>query len=406
MIFENKKRIFGYLILLLVVALSFSIGTVFGYMRRPWIDRVNGVENKNPQVVTTVDFEPFWKAWNIINEKSPDAVKLSDQDRVWGAVKGLVGSLNDPYSTFFPPEEAKQFAETIDNEFSGVGMEVGIKDKVLTVVAPMKGSPADKAGIKSGDKIFKIDGKIASEMTVDEAIKLIRGQAGTQVSLTLYREGEIEPLVIKVTRDIIKVPVVESKQREDGVYVISVYNFGTDVASLFQKELQTFVASGSSKLVIDLRGNPGGLLEAAIDMSSWFLPQGTAVVIEDFGAKGQPQTYRSRGYALPIQNLKIAILVDGGSASASEIMTGALQENGVAKVFGTQTFGKGSVQELVPLTSDTSIKITVAKWLTPKGNSISEKGIAPDVEVKITKDDLEKKRDPVLEKAAAYLLDK
>lgn len=406
MIFENKKRILSYFLIFLIITVSFSLGTAFGYTKRPWINKVSGVENKNPQVVTTVDFEPFWKAWNIINEKSPDAVKLSDQDRVWGAVKGLVGSLNDPYSTFFPPEEAKQFTETIDNEFSGVGMEVGIKDKVLTVVAPMKGSPADKAGIKSGDKIFKIDGKIASEMTVDEAIKLIRGQAGTQVSLTLYREGEIEPLVIKVTRDIIKVPVVESEQREDGVYVISVYNFGTDVASLFQKELQTFVASGSSKLVIDLRGNPGGLLEAAIDMSSWFLPQGTAVVIEDFGAKGQPQTYRSRGYALPIQNLKIAILVDGGSASASEIMTGALQENGVAKVFGTQTFGKGSVQELVPLTSDTSIKITVAKWLTPKGNSISEKGIAPDVEVKITKDDIEKKRDPVLEKASAYLLGK
>jgi carboxyl-terminal processing protease len=406
MIFENKKRILGYILVLIVVAVSFSLGTAFGYTKRPWIERVGGVEHKEPQVVTSVDFEPFWKAWNIINEKSPDAAKLSDQDRVWGAVKGLVGSLDDPYSTFFPPEEAKQFAETIDNQFSGVGMEVGMKDKMLTVVAPMKGSPADKAGIKSGDKIFKIDGKITSEMTVDEAIKLIRGQAGTQVSLTVYREGEIEPLTIKVTRDVIKVPVVESKQREDGVYVISVYNFGTDVASLFQKELQTFVASGSSKLVIDLRGNPGGLLEAAIDMSSWFLPQGTAVVIEDFGAKGQPQTYRSRGYALPIQNLKIAILVDGGSASASEIMTGALQENGVAKVFGTQTFGKGSVQELVPLTSDTSIKITVAKWLTPKGNSISEKGIAPDVEVKITKDDLEKKRDPVLEKAAAYLLDK
>lgn len=406
MIFENKKRILGYGIALVVIALSFSLGTVFGYSKRPWIERVNGVENKEPQVVTSVDFDPFWKAWNIINEKSPDAAKLTDQDRVWGAVKGLVGSLNDPYSTFFPPEEAKQFAETIDNQFSGVGMEVGIKDKTLTVVSPMKGSPADKAGIKSGDKIFKIDGKITSEMTVDQAIKLIRGQAGTPVSLTVYREDEIEPLVIKIVRDVIKVPVVESKKRDDGVYVISVYNFGTEVAALFQKELQGFLSSGSNKLVIDLRGNPGGLLEAAIDMSSWFLPQGTTVVIEDFGAKGQPQTYRSRGYTLPVQGLKIAVLVDGGSASASEIMTGALQENGVAKVFGTQTFGKGSVQELVPLTSDTSIKITVAKWLTPKGNSISEKGITPDVEVKITKDDLAKKQDPVLEKAAAYLLGK
>ncbi len=406
MIFENKKRILGYSAALLVVVVSFSLGTAFGYSKRPWIERVNGVENKEPQVVTSVDFDPFWKAWNIINEKSPDAAKLTDQDRVWGAVKGLVGSLNDPYSTFFPPEEAKQFAETIDNQFSGVGMEVGIKDKTLTVVSPMKGSPADKAGIKSGDKIFKIDGKVTSEMTVDQAIKLIRGQAGTSVTLTVYREDEIEPLVIKIVRDVIKVPVVESKKRDDGVYVISVYNFGTEVAALFQKELQGFLSSGSNKLVIDLRGNPGGLLEAAIDMSSWFLPQGTAVVIEDFGAKGQPQTYRSRGYALPVQNLKIAILVDDGSASASEIMTGALQENGVAKVFGTQTFGKGSVQELVPLTSDTSIKITVAKWLTPKGNSISEKGITPDVEVKITKDDILKKRDPVLEKAAAYLLGK
>jgi carboxyl-terminal processing protease len=406
MIFDNKKKILSYALIIVIIAVSFSIGTAFEYSKRPWIERVSGVEHKEPQVVTSVDFEPFWKAWNIINEKSPDAGKLGDQDRVWGAVKGLVGSLNDPYSTFFPPEEAKQFAETIDNKFSGVGMEVGIKDKILTVVAPIKGSPAEKAGIKSGDKIFKIGNKITSEMTVDEAIKLIRGEAGTQVILTVYREGEIEPLTIKITRDIIKVPVVESKKRADGVYVISVYNFGTDVASLFQKELQGFVASGSTKLILDLRGNPGGLLEAAIDMSSWFLPQGASIVTEDFGSKGQPQTYRSRGYTLPVSNLKIAVLVDGGSASASEIMTGALQENGVAKVFGTQTFGKGSVQELVPLTADTAIKITVAKWLTPKGNSISEKGITPDIEVKITKDDLEKKRDPVLEKAAAYLLDK
>lgn len=380
----------------------FIIGIYIGYSKRDWVDRVSFVSNKQIPSGVTADFDPFWKTWNLINEKYPGARDVLNQDRIWGATQGLVSSLNDPYSEFFTPTETKNFNEAIEGTFGGIGMEVGIKDKLLTVISPIKGTPAEKSGIKPGDIILKINETQAAELSIDEAITLIRGEAGTKVSLAVFRDGVAEPLVFDITRDIIDVPVVDSRISGD-VFVLNIYSFTGNIKERFEEEIFKFQDSGLKKLVLDVRGNPGGYLDAAIDISSYFLPEGTPIVIEDYGKEESRDVYRSYGYSLKNKNIKIAVLVDGGSASASEIIAGALSENGVAKLFGEQTYGKGSVQEIVPITNDTALKITVAKWLTPNGISISEKGLKPDFEVKLTKQDYEKKRDPVLARALDYL---
>ncbi len=401
---KYKEYIQSYALQALVIVFVFALGLYAGYERRPWIDRVLAVVHKEPEVVSQADFEPFWKTWNIINEKYPHPNKIQDQERVWGAIQGLVGSLNDPYTVFFPPTDAKEFSDEIQGSFIGIGMEVGIKDKVLTVVSPLKGTPAEKAGMKAGDKILKIDNTITADMTVDKAIKLIRGEKGTVVKLTVFREGESEPKEISITRDTIDIPTIETKDLPGGVRVISLYNFNANSAELFKEEMLKFKKSGITKLIVDLRGNPGGYLDAAIDMASWFLPSGKVIVSEDFGEKQPKEIYRSKGYGILGSNDRMAILVDGGSASASEILAGALSEHAVAKLIGTQTYGKGSVQELIPVTEDTYVKITIAKWLTPKGVSISEKGLTPDIVIKSEKDDEIGKKDTQLDRAIQYVL--
>ncbi len=393
-------------IVIISIAGIFCLGYFFGSRSLTSVVPPMSLANVSSAGTSTTDFGTFWKVWNLINEKSPDANKISDQDRVWGATEGLVASLGDPYSVFFPPSENKEFNEQIEGQFSGVGMEIGVKDKIITVIAPLKGTPAEKAGIKSGDRILKIDTTSTNDMAVDKAISLIRGPKGTSVKLSIYRDGDREPRTISIIRDNIEIPTLDGKLRPDGVYVISLYNFSANASELFTTELAKFAKTDSTRLIIDLRQNPGGYLDAAIDMGSYFLPEGTPIVIENFGSSAPEKIYRSRGTPLLAdKKIKIAILVDGGSASASEILAGALSENKVAKLFGLQTYGKGSVQELIPVTDDTSLKITIAKWLTPNRISISEKGLTPDVVVNYPTD-LKSKTDPQMDAAVKYLLAK
>ncbi len=359
---------------------------------------------------TQVDFAAFWKAWNVVNEKyvptnGTSTEKVSDQIRVYGAIEGMIHSLGDPYTVFFPPVENKSFNEEIRGQIEGVGMEVGMRDSVLIVIAPVKGTPAYRAGIKSGDKILKIDGLITNGLSTDEAIKRIRGPKGTIVKLALGREGVTDPIELSIVRDVINMPTVDTETKGD-VFVLRLYSFSAISPNLFRDALREFIESGKTKLIIDLRGNPGGYLEAAIDMASWFLPAGKVVVQEDFRNAEDVQIFRSKGYNIFNDSLKLVILIDGGSASASEILAGALHDQGVATLVGAQSFGKGSVQELVNITSDTSLKVTIAKWLTPNGISISHAGITPDVVVKLDeKAFLEKHTDNQLD-AAIKILDK
>ena len=367
------------------------------------IDKVV-LANKETQVETTADFSPFWKVWNTINEKYPKAEKITDQDRVYGAISGLVNSLDDPYSVFFNPDDAQAFEEEIAGNFTGIGMEVGIKDKILTVIAPLKDTPAYRANIKSGDKILKIDETSTSGLSIEEAVKLIKGEKGTVVTLTIFREGDKEPNEIKITRDIINIPTLDTELRPDGIFVIKLYSFSANSTNLFRDAIKQFILSGTDKLILDLRGNPGGYLDSAVDIASWFLPNGKTVVTEDYGDDKKPEVFRSKGYNIFNDQLKFVILIDGGSASASEIVAGAMQDNKKAKLVGSQSFGKGSVQEAIKVTPDTLLKITVAKWLTPNGTSISEKGLTPDYLVEITKKDAENKKDSQMDKAVEILL--
>ncbi|MFA5933741.1 MAG: S41 family peptidase [Candidatus Paceibacterota bacterium] len=401
----NYYRRFLYIGLsLLLLGGFFFSGVYVGYQHRPSITKIQNIDNiDSKNALTNADFEPFWKVWNLINEKYPNAVQTSDQARVWGAIAGLTNSLNDPYTTFFPPEDSKSFQEIISGQFGGLGMEVGIKDKILTIIAPLKGTPADYAGLKSGDKILKIDDKITSDLTIDAAIKLMRGEKGTSVTLAIFRDGEENTREIKIVRDIIMVPTIDTEARKDGIFVIRLYSFSANAANLFRDALREFIQSGDNKLILDLRGNPGGYLDIAVDMASWFLPIGKTIVSEDYGVVGKEDVYSSKGYDIFNDNLKFVILVDGGSASASEILAGALSEHHVAKLVGEKTYGKGSVQELVDITPTTSLKITVAKWLTPNGISISSQGITPDFIIPITEKDIDAKRDPQMDKAVELL---
>lgn len=396
----------------LIVIFSVLFGTVLGFGMTRYGIAHGLVSDGQP---ASVDFSPVWNAWRIIDERFvPAAVASSTpytatsteeaiHKRVYGMIGGLVDSLDDPYSFFLPPVEKQEFSESLSGLFEGVGMEIDVKNGVLTVISPIKDSPAYRAGIKAGDVIEKIDDDSSHGLSVEAAVKKIRGPKGTVVTLTIQRAGWKEPKDFKVTRDVINVPTVVTEKKEAGIFVISIRTFTANSTDLFRNALREFIESGDKRLVIDLRGNPGGYLDAAVDMASFFLPSGAAVVTEDYAGHGSNIVHRSSGYNVFNDNLKMVILVDKGSASASEILAGALHDHGKAKLIGTNTFGKGSVQELIELTPDTSLKLTVARWLTPSGDRIPLTGIVPDIRVELTEDDLAAGKDPQMAKAIEYL---
>jgi carboxyl-terminal processing protease len=378
----------------------FLAGVYVGFENRPASQKIVGLINKQSAVPgDTTDFEPFWKAWQLVQEKYPGADKTTNQDHVYGAIKGLLASFGDPYTTFFTPEESKLFESEISGEFGGVGMEMGQKDGVLTIIAPLKDTPASKAGILAGDKIVKIGDLVSTDMSVDKAVSMIRGEPGTSVTITIVREGLTQPKVVTMTRAKISIPTVDTEKHGD-VFVIKLYSFSAQSPGLFQNALKEFADSGTTKLVLDLRNNPGGYLDAAVSMASWFLPQGDVVVKEIGKTDNDVTLHKSAGPGVFKGKIKMVVLVNKGSASASEILAGALSEHGVATLMGTQTYGKGSVQELMKLTSDTSIKITIAKWYTPEGVSISDSGLTPKVVLEPNKDET---HDTQLDAAIDYL---
>lgn len=409
----------------LVVAVAFSVGVAVGG-KGILADQLNkyglsafaagAISSEQPE---DIDFRPVWKAWNILDERFIDAYATSTsdtattteeetedprQERVWGMIGGLVDSMGDPYTVFLPPSEAEIFQDDINGSFEGVGMEIAIRDRFLTVVSPLKDTPASNAGLKSGDRIVEIDGKSTKDMDINTAVQLIRGPKGTDVVFTVLRDGEGDTIEIVVTRDTIQIPTIETHRRADGIFVIELLNFSAKSPELFRLALKEFAATNYNKLIIDLRGNPGGFLGAAVDMASWFLPSGKIVVTEDYAGNEENRIHRSRGYDVFNDDLELVILVNRGTASASEILSGALQEHGRATLIGTPTFGKGSVQELISLTHDTSIKVTIARWLLAGEVFISRDGIEPDIFVDIPEEQPEGvERDFILEAAVKFL---
>ena len=318
-----------------------------------------------------------------------------------GIIKGYVNAYNDPYTTYFEPVESKMFHESVQGSFGGVGIQIAVKDNQVLVIAPVKGTPADIAGIKSGDRVVKVDNSSTDSLPIDKVVNMIRGEIGTKVKISILRPSSTEPKEYELERKKIEVPSTDTKM-VDGVFVVSLYNFSAESSEQFRQALIKFAGSTSTKLVIDIRGNPGGFLEASVNMASFFLPEGKVIVSEKRGKTAEEVNHRSKGFNVFSGKLKVVILVDQGSASASEILAGALKDHGVATIVGKKTFGKGSVQELIDLCdieknalvkvinnmssttekcSKGSIKITVAKWYTPNGVNISESGIEPDVKV-------------------------
>ncbi len=353
----------------------------------------------------SADLADFWKAWNALNANyvitHASSTLPSTRERVLGAIQGLATAYGDPYTVFFPPVEAKAFSDTISGSFAGVGMEIDVKDGVLTVIAPLKGTPAEAAGVKAGDQVIAIDGKSTDGIAIEKAVSQIRGPVGTTVDLSIVRGGK--PLDIKIQRETIQVPETDDGMDvATGVYHIALYEFTSNSATLFAQALARFESSGTQKLIIDLRGNPGGYLDAAVDTASHFLPKGAKVVTEDFGGKEPNNVHTSFGYADLPKGVQTVVLVDGGSASASEIFAGALQDNKVATIIGMKSFGKGSVQTLIDLAGG-SLKITVARWITPAGHWIMGNGITPDITVAYKGADVPKGNDSQMSRAIQFL---
>lgn len=348
-----------------------------------------------------LDLAAFWQLWSLVEQKYVDTSELNNQKMLYGAMKGVVRALGDPFSEFLSPQESEEFMDSLEGSLTGVGMEVGIRNDSLVVISPIRGSPADRAGMRPGDHIFKIDGALASDFSIFEAVKRIRGPIGTEVTLTIFRDGETAARDVKIVRERVEVASVTTDLRSDGIAVVTVATFGENTATDFAKQLTDLQAKNVKGIVLDFRFNGGGFLDAAVEMVSSVLAQGNVVLIKERGVPDRTTPVTGR---VILPTIPLVVLINGGSASASEIFAGALQDAKRATIVGEKSFGKGTVQELVKEFVDGStLRITVARWFTPSGRNVTKDAIKPDVEVKITPADVDAKKDPQLERAVEIL---
>jgi len=387
-----KRKIIFVFLLLFLFGIGFSGGYFFGKTRV--ICEVCPPKD--------INFSLFWEAWKVLQEKFADKEKFDVQKMIYGAISGMVKSLEDPYTTFFNPEDTKRFIEDVKGTFEGVGMEIGQRKGQLQVIAPLENTPAQKAGLRAGDKIIKINDTLTADLTLDEAINLIRGPKDTQVTLTIFREEWEKTKEFKIVREVIEVPSLKWELRPINGYpdiaYLKLYQFSEKASFDFRVAAIEILNSQAKKIILDLRNNPGGYLEVAQDIAGWFLKRGEIVAIEDLGEGKEQNLYKAQGNSA-LAEVPIVILINQGSASGSEILAGALRDNRGILLIGEKSFGKGSVQELERLSEGSSLKITIAKWLTPKGESITDRGLEPDIKVEMTEEDYEEDRDPQLDKA-------
>ena len=379
------KKLFTPIFLVFVILISFGLGNYFGKTQ---------CQICPPE---DLDFSLFWEAYHKLQEKFVDQGKFNTQNLIYGAISGMVKSLEDPYTVFFNPEQTKKFLEDVKGVFEGIGIQIDIRKGQLQVVAPLEGTPADLAGLRAGDKIVKINDTPTDNLSLDEAVSLIKGPKGTEVTLTIFREEWEKPKEIKIVRDVIEVPSLKWEIKDENIVYLNIYQFFEKASLDFRQAAIEILGSPAQKIILDLRNNPGGYLEVAQDISGWFLERGKLVVIEDFG-NGERNEYKSEGGG-QFLDYKIVVLINEGTASGAEILAGALRDNRGILLIGEKSFGKGSVQELENLKGGSSLKITVAKWLTPKGQLITDVGLEPDIKVEMTDEDYEKGRDPQLDKA-------
>jgi len=359
---------------------------------------IEGVVNTQLGQSEAADFSLFWDAWRVIEEKYAVKDALDYKEMVFGAISGMVKSLGDPYTIFMDPEDTKHFRDDISGSFEGVGMEIGIRNRNLQVISPLEGTPAKAAGLRPGDIIVKIDDTFARNLTIDEAVSLIRGPRGKDVTLSILRDDWSETKDFVITRAIIQIPSLEWEIVEDNIAYIQLFHFSQDASRTFEAAATGILTSSTERIILDLRNNPGGFLEVSVDIAGWFLERGQVVVVENFGEEGKEIVYKARGNG-KLGSYPLVILMNQGSASASEILAGALRDHKGIQLVGEKSFGKGSVQELENLLGDASLKVTVANWLTPNGDHITDVGLEVDVQVEMTSEDFDQELDPQLDKA-------
>lgn len=387
--------------------LTFIIGWQFGHFDvslqwrnyRPSLQVHNSQPPANAQAI---DFKLFWDTWDLVSKEYVDKKAIDPQKMYYGAIQGMVASLGDPYTVFLPPEQQKSTQEELSGSFDGIGIILGYnKDKRLVVIAPLKDTPAEKAGIKAGDQILKIDGKDTSSLSLPEAVTLIRGTKGTKVALEIFREGDLKPKDLTLERDTINVKSVEVSQKSTPqgkkIAIIKLSRFGDKTLSEWNDAVNGVALQNPDGIVLDLRNNPGGYLDGAVYIGAEFIDSGDVVLQED--SSGQRQNYPVKR-AGKLLKAPLVVLINKGSASASEIVAGAIQDHKRGKLVGEQSFGKGTIQESEPLPNDTGIHITKAKWLTPNGRWIHNVGLTPDIKVDAGDDPA---KDPQLDKALEAL---
>lgn len=362
---------------------------------------IAGVINQETKKPTEVDFGVFWEAWQLIRRNYFKSDEVDNQALVYGAIEGLFRSLNDPHSIFLTPEDSKKFEEDISGEFSGVGMEIGIQKNQLVVIAPLKGTPAEQGGLRAGDMILKVDDTFTADLTVEEAVRLIRGPKGTSVALLIMREEWERPQEFTIVRDVITIPALEYTVRDDRIAYLKLFNFNDNVPYEFHKVAVDMLLRQPRGIVLDLRNNPGGFLEVSVNVAGWFLERGSVVTKEQF-KNGEGNIFRATGNNA-FGHLPMVVLINEGSASAAEILAGALRDHRKILLIGQKTFGKGSVQEVRMLEDGSSAKISIAQWLTPKNNLIDGIGLEPDIAVELTSHDINEEKDPQFEKAIEVL---
>lgn len=383
---NHNSRYHHFVLLGVVIVLTttaFSLGFVWGNVNA----RSAGATNSEPPPpivslinkdmvpeIKTVDFKMFWDVWSKIQQKYVNK-PVKDGDLFYGALAGMVSSLGDPYTVFLPPVKASRFNQDLAGSFSGIGAELSMKKDIVIVVAPLPESPAEKAGVKAGDKILAVDGKEVYGWSLDEVVNKIRGRKGMPVKLIILSAGASAPREVTIVRDTIVVKSVSWKMVDDNIVYLKISSFAEDTSEGFEQAVRQIVLKNPRALILDLRNNPGGFLDSGVRVASEWIPEGT-IVLEKFN-DGRQEDYVSNGKHR-LADIKTVVLVNQGSASASEIVAGALQDYGKAFLVGEKTFGKGSVQDYEQMTDGSGLKITIAEWLTPKGRSINKNGIMPD----------------------------
>lgn len=396
-----KNKYFPIVIVGLLMTSSFIFGILLGSGNLGDFKQIGPIKlkplilNKEEGKPKNLDFSLFWDAWNSLESNYVGEV---DYDKMlYGALKGLSSSFNDPYTVYLDPEESQAFQEEIEGTFSGVGMEIGIKNRTLVVLSPLSGTPAERAGLRTNDKIIAINGESTEGLSIEEAANKIKGPKGTPVKLLMQRGNE-DLREVEIIRDNINIESVTLNYNED-IAVIKLIRFEQDTPDSFNKIVDDILIKQPKGIILDLRGNPGGYLSSAVDISSEFLDSGVVTIEELKNGKKKEIKTSKKGR---LTNNPLVVLIDQGSASASEIVSGAIRDRGRGKIIGEKSFGKGLVQQVFTLDKGI-LKITTSKWLTPSGNYINGQGVEPNIKIELTEDDFNNDRDPQLKEAINLL---